>query len=326
MSTQQEWLVKPHQTQPQLLEWARRYPHLVEMDSVQQFCGHEVYVITVTDRSVPDKDKRKCLFTQPHAHEPATTAACMNFLSQVLDGHHLDGSPTDLDRERILKETVLSFMPDGNPDGRSRSPELWWDGSKWSNDEFWCFMHGIDPRTLKMWERFDHWDLREQDPRPLSIGIVYEQIGEFEYVEPNRSHASAYFRLIHHMLDKYDYDQFLDLHQTEFVNSEHNCMMLLPILQNELPEDVQRENALWAQKIIAAWQQAGASPIPNAEPLNYTGVQGDYFRNRWGHIYRRMPCISTEVHNNHPRTPPIEQRRLTEIAIRVSVERLLRRQ
>lgn len=98
-------------------------------------------------------------------------------------------------------------------------------------------------------------------------------------------------------------------------------MVLLPILQEELPEPLQRENEVWAREIVEAWREVGANPAPGPQPLSYTGVQGDYFRQRWGHIYHRLPCVSTEVHNNSPRTSPAEQQRLTEIAIRVSVAR-----
>lgn len=321
-----DWfLAKPHQTQPRLLRWASEHPRWVSLHSVTQYTGFPVYTLTITDPSVPEKDKIACFITQPHAHEPATTAAMMNFLSQILDGHHLDGTPTDLPREEILKRTLLSITPDGNPDGRARSPEIYWDGSKWSNDEFWCFMRGVDPLTRKMWKRLDEWDLREQDPRPLSLGIVYEPIGPFQYVEPNRSHKSAYFRLIHHHFAQRPYHYLLDLHQTEFVNSDRNCMVILPIVQNELPEAIQAENRAWGQEIVAAWQQAGARPVPEVRPLGYTGDQAEYLRRAWREVAPKVSKVTVEVQNNNPRTPPKEQMRLCEMAIRVTVERALRR-
>jgi len=318
------FLAKPHQTQPRILKWAAEHPELIRLDSVRQYVGFDVYAVTVTDTSVPDEKKTCCLFTQPHAHEPATTAGMMDFLCQVIEGRHLDGSPADLPREEILRNLLLSIIPDANPDGRSRSPELYWDGSKWSNDEFWYTMRGIDPRTLKMWERFDEWDLREQSPRPLTIGIVYEQVGPFEYVEPNRSHRSAYFRLIHHLLGQRRYHYLLDLHQTEFERSAHNCMVILPILQPELPEAIRATNQAWGEEIVAAWAASGASPLPEVAPLNYTGVQAEYFRRSWRDIVHTTSKITVEIQNNNPRTPPQEQVRLMDVAMRVTVERALR--
>ena len=115
------WLAKPAQTDPKILAWAKQYPNLVTLDSLKTFDGHTAYALTIADRKA-DGDKRAILFSQPHAHEPAATAGMMDFLAQLLDGKHLDGRPTDLNREELLRRTILTFIPDGNPDGRAGRP------------------------------------------------------------------------------------------------------------------------------------------------------------------------------------------------------------
>jgi murein tripeptide amidase MpaA len=129
------WLAKPSQTEPKILEWARNRPELVSLDAQQTLGGHTAYAVTVTDPSVDEKSKKRLVFSQPHANEPAATAGMMDFLAQLLDGRRLDGRPSDLDRTTILRRAVLTFIPDGNPDGRARSPEDWWDGQKHSNEQ-----------------------------------------------------------------------------------------------------------------------------------------------------------------------------------------------
>jgi hypothetical protein len=317
----ESWLVMPDEVGPKILEWQERHPQLVHVDHVEQFCGRKTYAVSVSDRSVPDAGKKKHIFSQPHAHEPAPTAACMNVINQLLEGRDLDGNPTEWDVDAVLTKTVLSFIPDGNPDGRARSPEPYWDGSKWTNEDFWKWMRGIDAETGERFKRVDKWSTREDHPK--RIGIVYEQINEHEYVEPNRSWDSSFFRLIHMLLERHDYDQLLDLHQTEFPNSPNNCMIILPVLQDELPEKIREANAAWAQETVDAWTDAGGRPRPEPRPLSYTGEQRQYFVERWGHIYRKMSKLTSEVQNNNVATPPVEQRRLTEIAIRVGAERLL---
>ncbi len=312
------WLAKPHQTEQQFLLWGREYPGLVELDSVAQYVGLKAYSITVTDKSTPADQKSKLIFAVPHAHEPAGTVGCMEYLNQLLTGKHFDGTLSDLDRERTLASCVLSFIPDANPDGRSRAPVDYWDGSQYTNEEFWTFMRGRDPETKKMWKRLGRWSLQEETPE--TIGIVYEQINAHEYVEPNRDLSSSYFRLIQRVGERYGYGRWLDIHQTEFERSPHNCMILLPLVQNELPQEIQQVNVAWAEAIVEAWAAIGANPVRPSKPLGYTGEQAEYFRRIWREFMPMIPQITTEVQNNNPRTPPALQAKLQEIAIRVSVE------
>ena len=313
------WIAKPHQTEPLFLDWAERHPRYVSLDTIRQL-EHTAYAITVTNREVPDEEKRKCLITVPHGHEPAGTVACMNFLSQLLDGRHLDGTPSDLERDLILSQTLLTFIPDANPEGRSRSPEEFWDGRKYSNEEFLNYAFGVDTSGQRF-KRVDRWHAREEEC--ARVGIAYERIAEDTYVEPNRDWESSFFRLMHLLTARHTYDQLLDLHQTEFENSPNNCEILLPVVWDELPDDIRHRSSQWAQEITSAWGQiAGAFPR-EPYPLSYVGQQRKYFEERWGAIQHSLPCVTVEVQNNNLRTPPDLQRLLDETAIRVSVERLL---
>jgi hypothetical protein len=313
------WIARPHQTEPLLREWSARYPAFTCLDTVR-LLNQNTYAITVTDRALPADRKRKCLVTVPHAHEPAGTAACMNILNELLDGRQLDGSPTSLDRDTLLRETLISFIPDGNPDGRSRSPEDAWDGGAHTNDEFLMIAFGRDAATGQRFPRVDRWQTTDHLVDP--IGIIYEQIDETTYVEPNRDWGSSFFRLVHRLTGRHEYDQFLDLHQTEFGGGPINCEILLPVTWDELPESIRSVSGPWAEEITAAWRgMEGASPRAPA-PLGYTGQQRAYFEQRWGDLYRSIPCLSVEIQNNSPHTPPDLQRRLAEAAIRTSLKRL----
>lgn len=314
------WLAKPHQTEPKLMAWAERYPQWMYLDTVRPW-EHTTYALTVTDREVPDEGKRKCLFAVPHGHEPAGTVACMNVLSQLLEGCELDGSETSLDREAILRRTLLTFIPDANPEGRSRAPEDWWDGLRHTNEAFLKVAFGIDAETGERFKRVDRW--RTTEDRPSLVGIAYERIDEVTYVEPNRDWDSSFFRLIHRLTERQKYDQVLDLHQTEFERSPHNCMVLLPITWDTLPDTIRGYSQAWAEEITDAWREMeDADPrVPIA--LGYTGQQRAYFEARWGAMYRACPHLTVEIQNNSPRTPPDLQRRLSEAAIWVSVERLV---
>ena len=314
------WLVRPAQTEPKLLAWAKQYPTQVALEPQKTLGGHTAYAVTVTNRSLPDGPKRKLLVAQPHAHEPATTAGMMNVLAQLLDGVDLLGRPTTLDRRRILDQTVLTFIPDGNPDGRAKAPADWWDGSQYSNQEFLDFVFGreADGRRAK---RVGRWSAREH--QPALIGFVYEKINDHEYVEPNRDRESTYFKLILRMRERYEYDLLLDLHQTEFERSPYNAMILLPFMQKQLPEPIQDRNVRWGRAIIEAWRALGEKPMPDPVPLGYGEDQIQYFRKCWGEIYQRTPCLGVEVQTNSPRTPPRAQMALIEASIRASIDRLL---
>lgn len=321
--TPEAWISRPDDVTAKVADWADAYPDTFRAESKQQFAGYPVWALTVTDQSVDDAGKRKAIFFKPHAHEPAPIAGQMNVINQLLTGETLDGKPSDLDRERVLRECLLVFLPDANPEGTARAPVEAWDGSQYTNDEFWAWMRGPDPDTGLMWKRVDIYDDREEEVLPTRRGIVYEQIDEHRFVEPNRHHSSTLFQWLFELTDRFAPDMLLSLHQTEFVNSEHNAMIILPCLFDDQPEAIREYEREWAEEIVDAWGDLeGGNPIPEVKPLGYSGQQRQYFVDRWGDFYGKYHIITSEIQNNSPRTPPALQQRLNEVAIEVSIRRL----
>jgi len=315
------WLVMPYEVEPKILAWQSEFEAFVTVDSVTQWVGLPAYAVTVTDKAVPAERKRAVFFGVPHAHEPAGTAACMTVIEELLTGRGLDGNACPLDRAAVLKSLILCFVPDGNPDGRRRSPVRFWTGERYTNEELWTWMRGRDPVTKGKWERFGRWSTRQHEPD--TIGIVYEQISSHEYVEPNRDADSSYVRLLRMLDERYHFERVMPLHQTEFPDSDYKCAILLPVIHPELPEAIRRENEQWGTAVIEAWRRMGANPQPQPHPLGYTGEQAGYFRKVWGEMYHAKFTITTEVQNNNPRTPPDMQVALQAAAIRVTIGRML---
>jgi len=195
---------------------------------------------------------------------------------------------------------------------------LWWDGSRYTNQELWEWMRGVDPESGGMWQRVARWSRRACSP--LRRGIVYEQLNEQEFVEPNRDPDSSLVRLFRQMDGHYHYDRSLHLHQTEFERSDRNCLINLPLLQPELPPALQEANLAWARELIAAWAALGeeiARPVPEPHPFPYYRDRQtvEWFRACWGESQQRMLELVVEVQNNSPRTPPEHQLLLMETAI-----------
>lgn len=315
------FLAKQAQLEAKIADWSEIAGPRLRVDSVVSFSRHRVYALTLTDPAVPLERKRRCYFAQPHAHEPGATAGMIDAIEQLVTGKDLAGKPTALDVEKALARTLLTFNPIGNPQGREAAPVLFWDGSKYTNDQFWCWMRGEDPDNPgKMWKRPDLWDTRVEK-HPKRIGIVYEQIDEFRYVEPNRSHLSSYFKLFFQMDKLFGYEFWLDLHQTEFVNSKYNCEILLPI-KGLAEGQILADSTAWGQQIVDAWTKAGYRPVPKPIHLGYTGEQAEYFRRNWGELHKRMRIISTEVKNNAPDATPEFQLKAQAIAIEETIRRL----
>jgi len=319
------WLSRPDDVEAKVREWEAEFAHWLQVETIVQPTGRPVYALTATDPLVDEASKRKLLVFVPHAHEPAPTAACMNVLSMLLRGKALDGAEAPFDAERVRRELLVTCIPDANPDGTARAPVDYWDGSVYTNEEFWAWMRGPDPETGQMWKRVDLFDVREEANLPERLGIVYEPISEHEYVEPNRHPRSSLMRHLKELTERRKYDALLDLHQTEFERSDRNCMVILPTTFEEQPAHLQEEEQAWAQEIIDAWRQAGARPIAEAKPLGYTGQQREYFVKVWGPYYRTHAVLTSEVQNNNPATPPAEQRLLSETAITVTMGRLMGR-
>jgi hypothetical protein len=329
------WLAMPQQVEERVAFWEREHPGQLVVDAITQHTGHRVLALTVgaqdggagpasrLEAPPPRLPRPAAWFCVPHAHEPAGTAAIMDTLNQLLTGRDLAGAPAGFDYRAARERLTLTFNPDANPGGRTWSPCVWWDGSRYSNDEFWTWMRGLDGQTGKMWKRVARWSLRQE--HPLRRGIVYEQLNEHEFVEPNRDPGSSLVRLFRRLDARYAYRRSMHLHQTEFASSDRNCMINLPVLQPELPPPVQEANVEWAQAVIARWTALGAAPVP--EPRGFPYVRDTetvrWFRDCWGESQRRTPEIVVEVQNNNPRTPPEAQLELERVAIITTIEGLL---
>ncbi len=305
-----------------IAEWQAAAPETLRVDHVTSYAGLKVYGLTLSDWRAPREGKRAQYIAQPHAHEPGATAGMVDVIEQLVTGRDLDGRPTSLDVDRLLSRAVITFNPIGNPQGREAAPVLWWDGSRYTNDEFWCWMRGEDPdHPGQMWERYDIWDRREvRAPEP--VGIVYEQIDAHRYVEPNRSRLSSYFCLFALLDAAHGYERWLDLHQTEFVQSEDTCEVLLP-LEGLTQGRIAEENLAWGRRIVARWQGAGMAARPEPRPTAYTGTQAAYLQAAWADLYQRLSHVTVEVKNNAPVATPQFQRQCQALAIEASLEMLL---
>jgi len=316
------WLSMPDEVDAQIAQWLRDFPGLVVDDPERQFRGRMVHAVTVAGPG-PAADKRRMIVTVPHAHEPGATAGCMDFLNALLTGRHLDGRPADFDHAAALAGALVCVIPDANPGGRQRAPVRYWDGSLCPNEDFWCYMRGRDRHTGKMWKRLDLWDDRVETDHPDPIGIVYEQLNEHEYAEPNRTVRSSLLKLFDRLTARYQHHALVDVHQTEFEKNPWNAMVILPCVHDELPPERQAANVRLAGSIVNAWKQVGGLVCPDVRPLGYTGEQRAYFVRTWGQRYHRLAVCITEVQNNTPRTPPAQQMRLCSAALQGALLGLL---
>jgi len=316
------YAVKPDEVEAKVKEWKEEYPDLVRVERLKQYGGFTLFAITVSDQNKPLNEKLGHLFHVPHAHEPAGTAAIVDYIDRLLKGDNKNLFLAIKKREQVLRKCFLTFIPDGNPQGRFRSPEKFWDGRKYTNKEFLEIAFGINENGERF-PRYGYWSLKEHNPK--SIGIVYEQISEHEFVEPNRDLRSSLMKMIRHLLSKQSYMQILALHQTEFEHSKYNAEVILPCIQRELPTKIQKYNIDWGKRIIKRWRDFGANPVPEPKPLGYKGEQREYFIKCWADIYRQIPTLTVEVQNNNIKTPPRTQVLLQELAIDTSVMVLLKR-
>jgi hypothetical protein len=317
------WLAMPQQVDAQVERWQRDFPDLFTVDYLTQYTGHRCLALTVAEKASADDAKAAAWFCVPHAHEPAGTAAIMDFIQQLLTGRDLAGQPAQFDYAAARRKLILTFNPDANPGGRTWSPCVWWDGTKYTNDEFWTWMRGLDPHSGGMWKRVARWSLREE--HPLRRGIVYEQLDAHQFVEPNRDPGSSLVRLFRQMNARYQFKRAMHLHQTEFERATNNCMINLPVLQPELPPHIQQANEAWGQAVLERWRAMGADPVPSPRsfPYNSDTQTVGWFRDCWGESQHAAPEIVVEVQNNNRRTPPEAQLALELAAIQVTVEQLL---
>jgi hypothetical protein len=286
----------------------------LRVDEFPQYRGRAVYALTF------GRGKKRLFVSRPHAHEPAGAAACME-LAKALAGWRDYGVRNAAWRAWVLAHFSITLVPDANPGGSARAPVEFWDGTEIANEQFFLWMFGESGEEKgTRFPRVDAWDMREV-VAPALIGIAYEQLEDFLYVEPNRDYRSTFFRSFFALDAAATYDVWLDLHQTEFLNSDRNTALFLPTCQDELSLAMQTAHLSLAEVIMARWRQAGARPRERAEiPYRNNDVQRNLLNAVWRPISERMVHIVTEVQNNNPATPVEDQVRLQILAVLATLE------
>jgi len=310
------WLAVPKTVEPKILEWQEKYPDKLDVCYTTQYTGHKIYAVTVTNKDVPDAKKKTLLTTVSHGHEPAGSAAIMNFINQLLTGEHLDGRKTNLEVASILHETLLTFIPIGNPDGRSRAPVDCWDGSIYDAEEFFDYMKGIraDGRRFD-WPEPRVWKKSEEDV--ARVGITYAQIDEDTYAEPFWGpERTKYYKLMERLSQQHHYDALLDLHQT-YEREELYDTFVQYSAADWMPKEFQEYALAWGADAVAPFEEAGA----HFSGIHKGGDKG-WIINQFT-LKHGTPNLLFEVQNNHPNTPMDEQLLYAETMIRVSVERMV---
>ena len=303
-----EYCVRPDAVAAQVAEW-RGAPGL-RVDEFRQYGGRQVYALTF------GRGARRLFVSRPHAHEPAGTAACME-LARALMGEYASGGEW---RAWALERFTLTLVPDANPGGSARAPVEFWDGTQIANEQFFLWMFGesgAEPGVR--FPRVDAWDSSEVVP-PSLIGIAYEQLDDTLYVEPNRDYRSTFFRSFFALDEQFDYDVWLDLHQTEFERSDRNAAVFLPTCQDELAETWQARHRSLGEAIMVRWRQLDARPLDGLHiPYRSDDVQRQYLDQVWYPISERLIHLVTEVQNNNPATPIAEQVQLQIEAVQTTL-------
>jgi hypothetical protein len=287
----------------------------LDICSFRQYSGRNVHALTLTDPESDNGGKQRLFISRPHAHEPAGTAACTE-LAKALAGYEDYADQNGGWRQWVLENFVVTLVPDANPGGSQRAPVKFWDGSEIPNEQFFLWMFGESGDTPgERFPRVDTWDSREVTP-PSLLGIAYEQIDEYTYVEPNRDHRSTFFKSFFELDTLHHYGLWLDLHQTEYVNSDRNCHVGLPTMYDALPQVLQEQHLELGDAVHARWAREGGTPYdhPLASYQN-NQVQRDFLARVWAPISGRMVHLVTEVQNNNIRTPVATQVRLQLAAV-----------
>lgn len=277
-----------------------------KVDAFKQWTGRTVWAVTFGDDGDLSK-KRKLFVSRPHAHEPAGVAACAELMQALAGVGDYEGA-WDSWRESILSQFVITLVPDANPMGSVRAPVTFWDGSKIPNERFFLWMFGESgDQAGERFPRVACWDKRDVT-EPALLGIAYEQINDHVFVEPNRDYRSTFFKSFFACDQKYHYDVWLDLHQTEFINSDRNCEVHLPTCLHDLPEIMQMKHQDLGNQLHQCWQEVGGVPrdVPSL-PYQNNETQKAFLDAVWKPISERMVHMVTEVQNNNPKTPTAMQ-------------------
>ena len=101
---------------------------------------------------------------------------------------------------------------------------------------------------------------------------------------------------------------WLDLHQTEFINSELNADVHLPTCHDELAEDIQTKHHSLGIALHRRWQASGAVARDEPQvPYRTNDTQRNFLSAVWLPISSRLVHIVTEIQNNNTRTPVANQ-------------------
>lgn len=318
-SLEQNWVSYPGDWQPFFERWVEEYPERCKLAETRQLGEHRLLALTICRGGPPHQFEHRLLVAVPHAHEPAGTAASVDLASELLRGRHLNGEPSDLARDEVLTNLLLTVIPDGNPQGRARSPEPVWDGKR-DNEEFLKIAFGV-AHDGERFGRYPEWRFSEHNP--LQVGIEYEQLSSDIWGEPNTNRACTHCRMMDRLYARYQYTHYLSMHQHEYDEA-----VILPATYDDLSASQQQEIATWADAVLDGWRRVGAEP--RAEPQRpYPGqVREQYFRQFWAGRCPEMLKLTVEVQNNrHTETgkalPAVEQHRRARAALIATVEHLL---
>jgi hypothetical protein len=329
------WLYKPVAVSPVIAGWHREFPGIVRIDEAKQFTGDAVYAITVTGEG--ENPKKNFLLAVPHAHEPAGTAAAMNFLNEIITGKDLSGGTTQLPRKEILKKIRLTFIPLANPYGAKRSPVNWWDGTRYSNEAYEYIMIGrlLGDPSVKIVNKFWHYHpvFDQEVERLEKIGIVWEKLSDTLYGEPHFFKGCSWWRLVEKLSDEFHYDLFIELHQGMVDWQEMDTLVIHP-KECWIPREAVAYADKVEEKVINHWKKAGAKPHPGGQDYFKRAGKGRYpdFHNPdergkmsadWLAMKSGTPCLAIEVQINNQRTPAEEQLLYEQTAIEACAELLL---
>lgn len=293
MDLERCWVSHPAEWQDAVREWAAEGG--APLQAWEQYGGTRVLAVTLgnPDPAAPVR----LLAAVPHAHEPAPTAALVNLASVLLRGTYLDGTAASEEGAlaisaallRTLRERLLlTLIPDSNPQGRHGSPRRVWNGEL-TNDEFLKVAFGV-AEDGERFGRYPEWSWSVH--RARKAGVVYEQLDEEFWVEPNTSRRATHTRAVDDLFRQYRYTHHLDMHQ-----HEGDEATLFPAEFDDLPPAAQAEVEAWGAAIRGAWEAAGIRHKGGYVP--YRGLpRQQFFREYWAGRCPGMLRLTTETRNN----------------------------
>lgn len=311
------WVSHPEDWQPLLDRWQQEFPGRATYHAWEQYGGPQVRGLTLGDDG-PERPVR-LLVAVPHGHEPAPTAASVNLAALLLTGALLNGSQPDSSHpfHALTPQplnALVTFLPDTNSQGRTRSPRRVWDGDL-DNEAFLKYAFGI-AADGERFGRYPEWRFAEHHPR--RVGLAYEELEPGLWVESNTDRRSTHSRAIDELFQRYGYTHYLDMHQ-----HEGDEAALLPADFDDQPEARQEHLRAWATALLSAWEAAGIRHKGSYVP--YRGLpRQQFFRDYWAGRCPGMFKLTSESRNNRhiptdERTPLERQFRSACVALAATV-------